>query len=242
MSTNGKIKVYKNPARNRPEALKPYVPQYQLRGVEPEEYKSPIAPGYHIAVQRTPNSTDSTRGPRPAIRQPYAEAVNSPVGRGKGPLPNVGNNLEQTWSSVDSEIVDDISGVDPDHPMVDNNDYVSAEALGVPDEELPTLDEVANPSQKHFTEDGAKSFLTEDVLQTALTSEYLSEVIKQLEEEQYLLMVNGDTICSGPLDYIQEQTGLLVFGEHELYHGNPVSVDDIIVIKRVKVKVGVFLI
>lgn len=245
MSTNGKIKVYKNPARNRPEALKPYVPQYQLRGVEPEEYKSPVAPGYHIAVQRTPNNTDGIRGQRPAIRQPYAEAVPSPVGRGRGPLPNVGNNLEQTWSSVDSEIVDDISGVDPDHPMVDNNDFVSAEALGVPEEvqeELPALDEVAHPPHKQFTEEEPKSFLTEDVLQNALTSEYLSEVIKQLDEEEYLLLVEGATVCSGPLDYIQEQTTLLVFGEHELYHGNPVSVDDIIVIKRVKVKVGVFLV
>lgn len=247
MSTDKKVKVYKNPERNRPEPHTQYVPQYQLMGVEPEAYKSPLAPGYTVPVVKTPQQ-DNPRTPRPAIRQPYAEAVVSPVGRGRGLLPNVGNNLEQTWSGVDGEIVDDISGpLDPNQPMVDNNDFVSATALGLPEEMeeeevLPALDEVANPPRKQFTDKPEdKSFLTKNELQNALTEEYLSTVIKQLEENEYLLLVEGAAICSGPEDYIQEQTRLLVFGEHELYNGNPVSVDDIVVIKRAKIKVGVFL-
>lgn len=248
MSTEKKVKVYKNPERNRPEPHKQYVPQYQLMGVEPEAYKSPLAPGYAVPVAKTP-SQDNPRTQRPAIRQPYAEAVTSPVGRGRGLLPNVGNNLEQTWSGVDGEIIDDISGVDPNQTMVDNNDFVSATALGLPeemeteeDEVLPSLDEVTNPPRKQFTDKPEdKSFLTKNELQNALTEEYLSTVIKQLDENEYLLMVEGQAVCSGPEEYIQEQTRLLVFGEHELYSGNPVSVDDIVVIKRAKIKVGVFL-
>lgn len=258
-STNGKVKVYKNPDRNRTVAYKPYVPQYQQMGVEPEEYRSPLAPGYNIP-KPAPGSTDNPRAPRAHVRrqQPYAEAVPSPIGRGKGPIPNVGNNMEQTWSSVDGDIIDDISHVNPDQPMVDNNEYVSAAAFGLPDdsvleisdeeeadeseEELPELDEAANPPRKQFTSDSEeKSFLTENELQNALKEEYTTTVLKQLEEDEFLILVNGAAICSGPADYIQEQTRAMVFGEHELYHGNPVPVDDIIVLKRVKVKVGVFL-
>jgi hypothetical protein len=251
MSNNIKVRVYKNPARKIVEAHKPYVPQYQLMGVDPDPYKSPLAPGYPVPMSKTPLDENNTRRTRAAIRQPYAETVSSPVGRGRGPLPNVGNNIEQTWSGVDGEIIDDV-GLDPNHPMVDNNEFVSAQTLGVPEEYeeeevLPTLDEIKNPPRKLFTKiepeanNIEKTFLTEDVLQEALTSEYLNIVISQMSEDEYLLIVDGSTICSGPLEYIQEQITSLVFGEHELYHGNPVSVDDIIVIKRVPIKVGVFL-
>jgi hypothetical protein len=258
MSTNGKVKIYKNPERKRTVSYKPYVPQYQQLGVEPEEYKSPLSPGYSIP-KPAPGSSVNPRAPRAHIRrqQPYAEAVPSPIGRGKGPIPNVGNNMEQTWSGVDGEIIDDISGVDPDQPMVDNNEFVSAASLGLPDdsvmeveddeseqepeEVLPELDEVANPPHKKFRADYEKSFLTENELQNALKEEYTTTVLKQLEEEEFLLLVDGAVICSGPADYIQEQTRAMVFGEHDLYHGNPVPVDDIVVLKRVKIKVGVFL-
>lgn len=246
MSTDNKIKVYKNPARKHPEVRNQYVPQYQLMGVEPEEHKGFKAqPGMPVAVSKTPQQ-ENPRGPRPAMRQPYAEAVTSPVGRGRGPLPNVGNNMEQTWSSVDGDIIDDL-GIDVDQPLVDNNDFVSAAALGLPEE---TVTEEAGPTEEDVHsfyeqfeshEEAPKTFLTKNELQQALTQEYLSSVIKQLEEDDYLLLVDGQAICSGPEEYVQEQTRALIFGEHELYDGNPVSVDDIVVIKRAKIKVGVFL-
>lgn len=232
-----KVKVYKNPERNKVSTHKPYVPQYQVIGAEPSEYKSPLAPGFKIP-RPAPGSTDNPRAARPHIRQqPYAESVPSPIGRGRGPIPNVGNNMEQTWSGVDGEIVDDISeSLDPNQPMVDNNEFVSANALGLADD--TEYEEVVLPPAK---EEPTKNFLTENILQNALQEEYFSTLIKQLDEEEYCLLVEGSAVCSGPADYIQEQTRSLVFGEHELYNGNPVSVDDIIVIKRVKIKVGVFL-
>lgn len=227
MSNDPKVKVYKNPGRNAMEGHKPYVPQYQLLGVEPAEYKSPLSPGYPVPMSKAPLDSNNTKGSRPTIRQPYAEAVASPVGIGRGPLPNVGNNIEQTWSGVDGEVIDDLS-LDPQHPMVDNNEFVTNEALGLP-ESVP------------LEEPKKDGFFTETQLKDALTQEYLHSVINQLDEGEFLLLVNGETICSGPESYIQEQTTALVFGEHELYHGNPVSVDDIIVIRKVPIKVGVFL-
>lgn len=248
MSTNKSVKVYRNPARKNPENPKKYVPQYQLEGVEPMEYRGFTAPP-GVSTPMAQPSTDNPRAPRAAVRQPYAESVQSPIGRGRGSLPNVGNNIEQTWSSVDNEeIVDDIyEQLDPNAPMVDNNEFVSAAALRLPEEmvmeeeELPQLDEVATPPRKKFTANQPKPFLTAQQLNDAVADDGLTEVIKQLEDDEYLLLVEGHPICSGPMDYVQEQTRLLIFGEHELYNGNPVSADDIIVIKKTKIKVGVFL-
>jgi len=240
MSTDGKVKIYRNPARNVAEARKPYVPQYQIMGVSPEEYKSPLAPGYNVGkVPMAKPSAVNPRATRAIIQQPYAEAVPSPIGRGRGLIPNVGNNMERTWSGVDGDITDDISGVDLTQPMVDNNDFVSDSAFGATP---PTIEDLPQSFEEVSMEsEPAQTFLSSDVLQTALQDEYLTTLVKQLDEEEFLLLVDGSAICSGPMDFIQDQTRALVFGEHELYTGNPVSIDDIIVLKRVKIKVGVFL-
>jgi len=229
MSSNGKIKVYKNPARNSQENYKPYVPQYQLLGMEPEEYKNPLVPSYQGTVSQASPSQDNPRMTRPVIRQPYAEAVTSPIGRGKGPIPNVGNNIEQTWASVDGDIVDDLSNVDGQSAIVDNNEFVSAASLGLPEES------VIKPPGKAF------NFITEQDLSNPSKDRELNIILNELEEDSYLLMVHGGVVCSGPLDYIQEQVRLLIFGEHEICQENPLSTDDILVLKRIKIKVGVFL-
>lgn len=226
------VKFYKNPSRSEQEQRKSYTPQYQVLGVEPEEYKSAIAPGPQPPVKK---SSDNPRIRKPDIRQNYAETTASPIGRGRGPVPNVGNNMEHTWSSVDGEIVDDVT-LDPNHPMIDNNDFVSAAALNLPvesHETLPALDEVAHPPQKKFVSQPATTVTTDadDVL----------PILHNLAEGDYLLLVNGVAVCSGPADEIQEQARLLVFGEHELCDGNPVPVDDVVVIKRIPIKVGLFL-
>ena len=241
MTTN-KVKFYRNPERNKPTNIKAYVPEYQQRGLEPEEYTSPTSPGYHIGVvKKAPLSLDNPRAPRPVIRQTYAEPTSSPVGRGKGLLPNVGNNLEQTWSSVDGQIIDDLSGIDPDAEMIDNNDYVSTEALGLPPDgvELDVPAEEEHPEEVMIKSE--KTFLTEDDLQNVIKDEYLSLVLQKLEEDEYLLIVSGECICSGPLEEIQEEARAMAFGEHALCDGTPIPIDDIVVLKRVPIKVGLFL-
>lgn len=234
--SNEKVRLYKNPDRSKVETRKTYTPQYQVMGVEPDELKSAIAPSNNVAV-KPPVTADNPRIRQPGIRQPYAETVTSPIGRGRGLVPNVGNNMEHTWSSVDGELVDDISEPNPDQPMIDNNDYVSNAALGLPEdefieshEELPSLDEVKTPSKKKFVQEEA-----------ATDPNDLMPIIGNLEEKDYLLIVDGVAICTGSSEAIQEQARLLVFGEHEMCDGNSIPVDDIIVIRRVSIKVGLFL-
>ncbi len=215
-----KVKTYKNPARSEQEQRKPYTPQYQLMGVDPEEYKSAIAaPGTQLPVVATPTTSDNPRIRKPGIRQDYAETIDSPIGRGRGLVPNVGNNMEHTWSSVDGDIVDDIS-LSEDHPMVDNNEFVSTEALGV---------------------QSSTRFISPPVISVTPDADEVLSILYALVEGDYLLLVNGVAVCSGPVNEIQEQARLLVFGEHEMCDGNPIPVDGIVVVKRVPIKVGLFL-
>ena len=135
--------------------------------------------------------------------------------------------------------------------MIDNNDFVTEEALGLPPDEPMVVEEedvemTPEDATKWMTPEvksgeGEKNFLDGNELQNALQDEYLSAVVKNLEEDEYLLVVDGAAICSGPMDEIQEQARALVFGEHPLCGGNPMPIDDIIVLKRTKVKVGLFL-
>jgi hypothetical protein len=243
------IKYYSNPARKEiaNEKHQPYTPQYQEKGIEPFVHSAVALPAGHYALnlKATP-LTDNPRLPRPVMRQPYAEAVSSPVGVGRGVLPNIGNNVEQVWTSTGKEIIDDLSNVDPDK-LIDNNDFVSSAVFNFTEQQkqaygqkLLLVDENDLPPEA-FEPPDAKPFLTQQDLQSVIDEEHLSKVIKSIDEEEYLLLVDGAAICSGSLDLVQEQTRELVFGKHPLCSGNPVSIEDIVVVKRVKIKIGVFL-
>lgn len=213
------IKLYKNPDRTKAsETVKPYVPQYQLLGAEPEEYKSSMS----TVVIPSPSEEDNPRLRKPGLRQPYAVAEDSPVGRGKGFVPNVGNNMEHTWAGVDGDIIDDLSGItiDKSSKMIDNNDFIA-------NEQLPELDEVLNPPRKIFS----KEEKVDDLLLT----------LSSLDSDSYLLIVDDVPVCSGPLPEIQDQARALVFGEHELCDGKEIDVEKLLIVKRVKIKMGLFL-
>jgi hypothetical protein len=235
--TTGKTKLIRNADRSKPPEYKPYVPQYQVHGVEPQEYHGAVVPGGAVQVARpNPLPNDNPRARRAPVRQPYAEATTSPIGR--GPVPNVGNNMEHTWPSDGAGIVDDLTGeeVDPNQAMVDNNDFVTDQAFGFQN----GLTAANIPSQ--YTTYPAQA-IEQEVQATHRPADPndLVPVLTGLEEDAHLLIVSGVPVCSGPREEIEEQARLLVFGEHEMCAGEPVPVDDIIILKRVKVKVGLFL-
>jgi len=199
------VKFYKNSERNRSEAKKPYVPQYQIMGVEPEDFATPAI------TDNVKKSTLETRT-SPKVVQSYAKMTPSPIGRRRGLVPNVGNNMEHTWSSVDGDIIDDISDnsvvIDSDHSMIDNNDIVTAQALGIND----IQEQTANIADKSIFQEG------------------------------YSLFVQNSFLTSGSLEKIQDQVRLLVFGDHPLFDIPISTDDIFIYkIERMKIKVGVFL-
>lgn len=233
MSDN-KVKHYKNSERSKPDTYKAYTPQYQILGVEPLDHASATVPK-SVAVAKPKLTNDNARTRTFNVRQPYAETVASPIGKGMGIVPNVGNNMEHTWCGVDGDIIDDISDEIKSHQMIDNNEFVTAQSLGISEsvhEELPTLNEVQNPPRKKFSS---------DIEQTATSTDDIMFILYNLTDGDYLLLVNGVAVCSGPMLQIQEQAKLLVFGEHKMCNNNPVPIEDLAIVKKVPIKVGLFL-
>ena len=222
-------KIYKNPERNKPQEFKPYVPQYQMHDIEPMVYKpaSTVEPKRMVKPSDLHTAANKVR----PISQPYAVPTQSPLG--KGPVPNVGNNMEHTWSSVDGEF--DQESADPSQEMVDNNLFVSDASLGF--ENGITAEQLTNNKMYPATIEADNN----PVIQSNSNPEDLFSILTELDVDAYLLIVNGVAVCSGPKIEIEEQARLFAFGEHPMCDGQPVSLDEILILHKSKIKVGLFL-
>lgn len=58
---------------------------------------------------------------------------------------------------------------------------------------------------------------------------------------EYILMVLGKLIASGTLDNIEMRVKAIIYGEDPAFKGLEVGLDDIVVLKRVALKIGVFI-
>jgi hypothetical protein len=216
--SNEKIKHYKNPARNNDgsEVITPYVPQYKLMQMTPEKQeKTKLPSGVLIARGSSPDLNNS-RTRKIAITQPYAEIVSDNTPYIGNQIPNVGNNMEQTWSYIDGEMIDDISGevvgALDNQPMIDNNDIIDNQQVF----ESPT--------------ESIKTFMNES-----------NNDLSLLKDNSYILIVGGNIISISDMQSIQEEASKLVFGEHELCAGESIPIEDIVILKKVNIKVGLFL-
>jgi len=210
--SQGKVKLYKNPDRNESVVHKPYVPQYQLLGVEPEEWKSNPVPSKTPVLQ---DSQDNPRIKNIGLRQDIDSSSRMPARSFS--LPNVGNSRDHTWSGVDGEIVNDLEGVNVSSSMIDNNDYVSDRALGVSSDSQKVINSKNQEENSIF------------------------DTFKNLKDKDYLLLINDVVICTGSLEEVESQVKKMAFGEHEICDGEPVPVNELIVLKKIPIKIGVFL-
>ncbi len=221
-------KFYKNPQRERAQAqeaaYKPYVPQYQLRGLTPEDFAS--TPGTQtmgtpkfnnkqgvLLIKGTPDMTQS----QPVLRQDAPIGRNVPFAEVAAPakhlgIPNVGNNIENTWAGIDGDIIDDIglSEYSGTRKMLDNNDYVDIESMAMQTPSISVPEEIPSPGI-------------------------------DLQDDEYLVAIDDTIIATGSLDMIQQEVRELIFGDHALCDGQQIPVEDIIVLKRIKIRVGVFV-
>ena len=216
--TGEKVKLYKNAAReadNKATVSNACVPEYKNRGIIPEKVDGRNFPGMQVlAGGNPPDANPRTRSLCAEV--PYAEAAEiEGAVIGNDPIPNVGNNMEQTWMYVDGNMLDDISDViidkiNDETPMIDNNDIVTV------------------------LED--KPFMTEKDLQDLKDDEF-----SNIKDDSYILIVNGSILSIGEKNEIQEIASSLIFGEHPLCEGIAIPVEDIVVLKKVNIKVGLFL-
>lgn len=227
---DSKVVLYRNSRRNDPEKTQPYVPQHVTLGIEPQEIGSGLVQQPTSDAIQSPKTKPVVVQFKP-VTQSYAEVSDSPIGVSS--VPNVGNNMEHTWSSVDGEIIDDLpQDFKEGHVMVDNNELVTDAALGV---SFGGNQRNRNPlAQMRVPLPIEPEASAEDVS--------LLEVVKDLETDTYLLLVGSEPLCSGPLQEIEEQVNALIFGNHELFDGQSVPEEEIVVLKKLKIKVGVFLV
>jgi hypothetical protein len=226
------VKLYKNPERNKQKAYKPYIPNYQLLGAEPTKYPggSVVVNGV-VAPKPEPLPLDNPRAKRPLFRpepDPQATVV-IPASFGHAPLPNIGNNAEQVWSSIDGKIIDDVSSNIEDNQIIDNNDFVTDQAFGFRN----------GPTAQDLPQDQFKP--QQFTIETQEQKTSLIQIINDLDYDNYLLIVSGEPICSGPQEEIEEQARLFAFGEHETCDNVPVPLEEILVIKKAKIRVGLFV-
>ncbi len=219
---------FKNPAREQvTPKFKPYVPQYVVRGVEPEQRQiaSATVPEAYAKTMRQPTPRSMTNPrlrPPPSVSKnvPYAELPPNEV-ISAGGLPNVGNNMETSWGPNEEFYDMDQTSVSsiPAHMLIDNNQHDDANYADIPEMvEAP-------PTERDLT-------VYDD---------------DESEEEEstgdYILVVKDNIVSSfNSLKEIEEEVKALVFGEHPLCATNEIANDDIVVLKKMKIKVGVFLV
>jgi len=66
-----------------------------------------------------------------------------------------------------------------------------------------------------------------------------SEAKSDIKSNEYILMIYGKIIETGPISMIEELISSIVYGEHPSL--KDISLDDMVVLKRVSIKFGVFL-
>lgn len=209
MSEN-KVKLYKNPSRKENAEYKSYVPQYQLLGIDPVEFKSSTVP---VDTKISQNSQDNPRIKEIGFQKKFdtSDVPNTQIN-----LPAVGQNREHTWAGVDGDIIDDLEVIDVKSKMIDNNEYLSEEALGHK-EQVKTNTTV--PSTEA------------DLLIT----------LSKLEDKNYIILVDGTVVSSGTLEHVEKEAELLAFGDHPICDGEPIPVNELLIIKKIPIKIGLFL-
>lgn len=212
-------KFFRNPNRGKEKPFVPYTPQYKIKGIEPTRLGENAfgIKGQALVVDR-PETKSFSKMPKPT-NIPYAEIAPPPSKTFR--VPNVGNNIEASWSGFGEEVVDDldIMEINENDQMIDNNEYYTDEALSAPQTELT-------------------SGIVEELKQG---SDVLGADSIDLSEGEYLLAIEGTVISVGSLEFIQNEVRDLVFGDHKLCAGKAIPVEDIVVLKRMSIRMGVFV-
>ena len=233
MSGVRNTKFYKNPDRKR--EMKPdtghYIPQYQQMGIVPKEIGGNITGAGPVMIVHGGVTEDNNPRTRlPSVRQDYTEKPEESL---NGHVPNVGNSMEHSWSGVDGEIISDLS-LDSETPMVDNNDFVDIE-------NIQTRQEPLVQTQGYMTAGELEALQEESGSEEKEMKSIDLDSVLSVDEGSYILIVGDVVVQTGSLEEIQQTAASLVFGEHELCQGNAVPVENVVVLKKVNIKVGLFL-
>jgi hypothetical protein len=128
---------------------------------------------------------------------------------------------QETVSMVDNEIVDEEGNTTPIEQghFIDNNDFMFPP--NVPFVQL----ERTKPDPRQHPPTGTTN----------------APILGQPRVGEYILMVFGKITDTGPLSQIEGTVRAILYGENEGFIGQEVKQEDIVVLKRVNVQVGIFV-
>jgi hypothetical protein len=227
-------KLFKNPRRAAVENSNymPYTPQYQEMGVKPQAlgFEQPIVPPF--AAYLLPKSKQTPKKIPAPQNVPYAEVGSNSSSYFPGQFVNSGNNMENSWSSVDGVSMDEngrFIEMDESDMVIDNNEFDQNNWSNVP---------MAYHAPINERQDAPKQIRQQEKEKEERTPIFLSN-IEPVPYGEYVAMMGIEVISVGSLEDVQEVVSEVLLGNHPNY--SAVSPDEISVFKRMKVKIGVFV-
>ena len=229
-----------------------YIPQYKEHGVEPIHMPArEVPPGTKLPFasqfsnQRREAATAAVAG---YSNVPYA----SPVAHANPftHIPNIGNNVDWAAQIDSARDWEEDTSLDLNHPMIDNNfndpnnwSAVPAMLPQPPSGFAPYKAEEA-PTRPPLRIDPANAQTRTRVFKNKNYFEPPRPETTQASNpavDEYVLMVMGEVIATGNLNDVQAQVSSLVLQEHPLSRDSAIPIDDIVVLKRMKIVAGVFI-
>jgi len=124
----------------------------------------------------------------------------------------------ESFFSLDKDVLDDDGNVIPfdNGHVIDNNDFVNIGYDSTPRRDRAEVPPVAANAP----------------VENAPTAPQVGD---------YILMVMGKLVTSGDMEKIQARVKNIVYGDDPTFATLEISMDDIVVLKRVNIKVGIFI-
>jgi hypothetical protein len=209
-----KVKFYSNPQRNSVSKPERYVPHYQAQGINPA-YMRGIPAGSNVVVaggQPVINPNDNPRTRPEPMALPYAT---------DGSYESDYEFYDQTHAGVQI----------PNVGNVDNSWNYESEASGNIIDDINIDVDDSSYDENVYLESGAQNSQAhlEDQSSIHAASKY-----------DYVLIFEDSILKVGDLNSMDPIIHSLLDGTHDLSRDKKVSVDDIILLKRVKIKFGLF--
>lgn len=257
MSDNKKTFYQRNPARQEKEHRAPYRPQWEEMEVEPVPF-----PQFRVPATKNQSVPSMIFGQtkRGIPTPPNVGSIDT--------FQNFSPGQPEEREIMVPDFSQGFRGqqIDPNASMIDNNDFLSDAAMrqeGDWERESPRFHpnqgqvrvvDVPDVQSSDKDFDASSRMVREGKLpveipqrRTKVVSGGKNEmddalfILNSLDPDQFFLFVKGKPLCSAPLKEIEEEINALIFGNHSLFEGERVEQEEILVVKKVPLKVGVFL-
>jgi len=186
---------------------------------------------------QTPYEPEHVRQNVPVSQAPVTPVMASVLGSSRKqpePLPELLD--DDSWASLDGDALDDDGKVIPfnNGHIIDNNDYVNLGYHTVPVPSMPNAGTTVSNDRKPMGPGWVDTSANIPVPPT-------EDNVTAPKVGDYILMVLGKLVTSGPIETIQTRVKNIMYGDDPAFTALEISMDDIVVLKRMNIKVGIFI-